>query len=159
MYTIVGYDENDAGDSESINISGWTALLILAEAYGWEPEGTILHLWTHKDKGQVCCYGRPSEYNEKDGFWSEVEDWDGSYCSNDGQEMKKSDAANLASALEEAIKELPYTEDLFECKGGQLESEQREQLRKIMKSWSIPEHLELLIRMVSVLKRGRCAIY
>src|SRR4051794_37756746 len=63
------------GDFEFNNMP-WSHLLRLASMYGWEPAGTVLR-------------------GAKD-------DWDGNYFTNDGQRVKKEDAAHLADALEQA---------------------------------------------------------
>ncbi len=59
--------------------TGWTFILNLAEAYGWQPHGTAL-----EDEG----------------------DWGGCYDSTDGQAVSDSDALQLAQALEAALQSL-----------------------------------------------------
>ena len=61
-------------DSEEFNINffEWRPLLLLGEAYGWKPAGTLL---------------------END------ESWDGSYLSNDGQKITQEDCEKFPSII------------------------------------------------------------
>lgn len=71
------------------NIAGWTQLLNMALDYGWKPEGTVM------DEGffmSACGMGEEQAKRE-------VDNWDGSYTSNDWQQVTDSDANNLKEAL------------------------------------------------------------
>jgi len=72
---------SDVGEEQWISVSGWTSLLMLAERYNWQPEGTTLNF----------------EQNEL------VVPWDGGYGSNDGQRVSIEDAGAFANALEQAL--------------------------------------------------------
>lgn len=69
-------------DSEEFNINffEWRPLLLLGEAYGWKPAGTLL---------------------END------QSWDGSYLSNDGQKVTQEDCEKLLQAIEVAYEDVP----------------------------------------------------
>lgn len=66
-------------DEISFNWQAWRYLLETADAYGWRPEGTL-----------------PPPYYIYD------REWNGSYFSNDWQEVRATDAAAMAAALERA---------------------------------------------------------
>jgi hypothetical protein len=63
----------------TIHHRGWSFLLSLAEAYGWQPAGTL----------------PPLEFSS--------EEWRGGYFSNDGQLVTSEDAHALAKALQLAL--------------------------------------------------------
>ena len=66
----------------------WLKLLSLAMFYGWEPMGT-----------------RVPSITELHGL--NIEDWHGSYLTNDGQIVVEEDAFSLALALEKALDDIP----------------------------------------------------
>jgi hypothetical protein len=79
----MGYDmSNSKGDEAHLTMSLWSDFFRLAMEYGWEPMGTV----------------SPYEDNVV---------WDGGYFSNDFQLVTETDAANLANALEKAIRASP----------------------------------------------------
>ena len=157
-YCIVGYDKSGEGEDQYINIDGWHQLRSIARLYGWKPQGTTLDVWTHKTNGEKHYSFRPSEYSDDDGEWGPAPDWDGSYDSNDGQEISESDAANLAQALERLLADLPYNKELCERQSKRLNDGQREKLRGWLISWSDPRGIEVITNMIAVLKRGDCRI-
>tara|TARA_B100001093_G_scaffold481648_1_gene512573 strand:- start:5220 stop:5633 length:414 start_codon:yes stop_codon:yes gene_type:complete len=64
----------------NINFFEWRPLLLLGEAYGWNPAGTLMDV---------------------------DESWDGSYLSNDGQKITEEDSEKLAKAIEVAYEDVP----------------------------------------------------
>jgi hypothetical protein len=81
-------DPYEIGDLAYFNIFIWPLLLELAVSYGWKPAGT---------RAPIDIYTGEIMTGE----------WDGSYCSNDGQVVIKEDAASLADALERALPDIP----------------------------------------------------
>ena len=73
---------------EKFSGEAWAKVLNLAVSYGWQPMGTRL----------------PSLV-ESCGF--EMEDWDGTYLTNDGQTVLAEDAVALAVALEKSLDDIP----------------------------------------------------
>ena len=74
----MGYDlTSESGDTLRFNGAGWALLLNVAEAYGWQPLGSL---------PPTDCSG----------------DWDGTYDANEGQIVSREDAKNLADALTQA---------------------------------------------------------
>ena len=68
------------GDYFGVSYSLWSAMLELAERWGWRPAGTVL-----------SEEGNPA-------------DWGGSYYSSDGQKCQDEDARGLAEALDRFLK-------------------------------------------------------
>ena len=66
----------------------WIKLLSLGLFYGWQPLGT-----------------RVPSMSEIHGF--NIESWDGSYLTNDGQIVVAADARSLGTALERALDDIP----------------------------------------------------
>jgi hypothetical protein len=66
----------------------WTRVLSLGIFYGWQPMGT-----------------RVPSMSEIHGL--NVEDWDGTYLTNDGQIVVTEDAYSLAIALEKSLDDIP----------------------------------------------------
>lgn len=66
----------------------WTRVLSLAMFYGWQPMGT-----------------RVPSMTELHGF--DVDDWDGTYLTNDGQIVVAEDSLSLAMALEKSLDDVP----------------------------------------------------
>lgn len=64
----------------SFGYNGWAMLLELATRYGWEPRGT-----------------------EPPGGIGDPNDWNGEYCSSDGQRVSTYDAQAMAAAIEKAV--------------------------------------------------------
>jgi hypothetical protein len=76
-----------AGVEFSASVFDWGQILRLAQAYGWQPAGTVI------DEGDLCNFpnGR----------------WDGGYQTNDYQRVTADDARNIANALDRALNDLP----------------------------------------------------
>ena len=92
----MGYDlQSRTGNCFEWQISDYPNALKLAEAYGWQPQGTTNSLIVVDGLGVV---GGTSP-----------EDWDGRYTSNDYQIVSEVDAANMAEALERALEDIPDT--------------------------------------------------
>jgi hypothetical protein len=73
----------------------WTRILSLALFYGWQPMGT-----------------RVPSMTELHGF--DVEDWDGTYLTNDGQIVVREDALRLGIALRRSLDDIPdFNLDLY----------------------------------------------
>src|SRR5262252_9199511 len=72
---------------------GWSRLLSIAQAYGWQPAGTRL----------------PDGYEAGEpGFWQgDPSEWDGRYWPGYGQEVIATDALDFAAALKRAWPDLP----------------------------------------------------
>ena len=66
----------------------WTKLLSLGMFYGWQPLGT-----------------RVPSITEIHGF--DVDDWDGTYLTNDGQIVVAEDAFSLGTTLEKSLDDIP----------------------------------------------------
>ena len=64
----------------------WTKALELGASYGWKPMGT----------------NPPSHID----FYTLGAEWNGGYLTNDGQTIQAEDAASLAKALEQSLKEI-----------------------------------------------------
>ncbi|MBT4557603.1 MAG: hypothetical protein HN749_00015 [Nitrospina sp.] len=88
----MGFDLMGKKGSFSTNIAGWGYLFNLAFENGWAPEGT-------KTPGTIQMinpYG--------DGPYPEILDnWCGSYFSNDLQVVTEEDATNMANALDRSL--------------------------------------------------------
>ena len=78
----MGYDLSGSGGYFRWQIGDWPVLLRLAVEYGWKAPGTVL----------LTRSGRRSRTP-----------WAGTYCSNDGQTVLRTDARALADALERAL--------------------------------------------------------
>jgi len=78
----MGMDLKSSADHSEFQFTGtgWSFSLMLAEKFGWQPEGTR----------------KPKEF----GFFKK---WHGGYDSNEGQIVRPSDASKLAAALERAL--------------------------------------------------------
>lgn len=75
----------------SMDLSTWSAVLLLAYRNGWAPVGT-----------------EPPEFNQGGEIpMSDRAKWDGSYTGNDGQYVTVKDTQNLAAALENALRDIP----------------------------------------------------
>jgi hypothetical protein len=77
----------------------WRSVRGLAVQYGWQPAGTIVYE-LEPIPGDVS--GRQLQASNRP-----IEDWCGTYDSNDYQTVTADDAANLANAIERALAELP----------------------------------------------------
>lgn len=66
----------------------WVKILSLGLFYGWQPMGT-----------------RVPSMTEIHGY--DIEFWDGTYLTNDGQIVVAEDASSLAIALEQALDDIP----------------------------------------------------
>lgn len=157
-YVIVGYDGNGGNRDQYINSSSWAALLTMAGLYGWKPEGTKLSVWTHKQNGEKHYGFRSDEYAEDEGVWSYQEDWCGTYCSNDGQDISATDAKNLSMALEGFLHDSLCSEQRFEQEIAGLDTDIRKDVREIITASSEPRGLEVLTNMIAVLRMGECRI-
>ena len=82
-YDSMGMDlVNEAGARFKVVTAGWGFYLNLAQAYGWEPAGTL----------------------PPDGY-AGAEPWPGEYDWNAGQSVTSEDAHALASALQQALED------------------------------------------------------
>jgi hypothetical protein len=87
------------GERTMVTDSRWRELLAVARRFGWEPLGTKLgeeqlkHRYRDPDGGYD-----PAEVRK------EMESWNGTYQTGEGQSVSYADALNLAFALEEAQK-------------------------------------------------------
>jgi len=79
----MGFDLEGKGGYYRWTDSSWVDVLELGQVYGWEPIGT----------------GSPED--------EPADEWEGGYCSNDGQLFKARDAKALAAALESALADFP----------------------------------------------------
>jgi hypothetical protein len=89
----MGVDLRGGGEHYREQHFGWPAwfyCLAVADAFGWQREGTRPAVWCNAD-GSPC-----EEMNSLVG-------WSGSYSSNDHQTVTDSDARALAAALDRAI--------------------------------------------------------
>jgi len=89
----VDLSNKNGGHLKFSNI-GWAQILSLAKLNGWVPAGTVDPWWK----------------NEVD-----APQWEGSYCSNDGQTVTAEDALAIANSLEKALLEI--TEPLLRPSG------------------------------------------
>lgn len=90
----MGYDlRNQAGETYHYGVDRWQAVLQLAMRYGWEPSATILL--------------SPLDEIEPSGDTASFEVVYLGYTSNDGQEVLKEDALEIARALEQSLDDIP----------------------------------------------------
>ena len=82
----------DLSGGPSLNWAGWRFCLDVALRNGWQPEGTRAP--------DLVFYGPDGSVREER---VPDDEWNGGYCSNDGQWVTDSDARNLAAALDRAI--------------------------------------------------------
>lgn len=103
----MGFDLSGAGGALYLNRSSWSHCLRMADAFGWEPEGTEAPKLTmyDPDRGSVALTGS----------WVK---WDGGYFTNNYQGVTDTDAKALAAALDRAITAVET--------GAELSAEQRE---------------------------------
>jgi hypothetical protein len=88
-------NQNNSKKTLSMSNDSWFSILELAEEYGWNPMGTVLpELWDNP----VPIL---AEYELDD-----LDRWDGSYTSDEGQLVMFEDALNLADALERVFFEV-----------------------------------------------------
>ena len=87
----MGVDLRGGGRDLHLGWPAWSYCLDVAEAFGWQPEGTRPAAWVNSD-GSPC-----EEMN------SRYADWNGSYMSNEYRTVTDSDAHALAAALARAI--------------------------------------------------------
>lgn len=76
----MGFDLCGRGGLHAENWSAWVSLLDLARRYGWKPAGTVMN--------------------------QDVVGWNGSYLSNNYQEVTDTDAKALGEALMRAVHDL-----------------------------------------------------
>lgn len=88
----MGMDLSGGGGDFRFNMTSWRFILRLAYKYGWKPKGTNVSEVTLGIMGVKD----PSESN-----------WDGSYFSNEWQEVDDEDALHIANALEKALPAIP----------------------------------------------------
>ena len=86
----MGVDLIRNNEEMGFNWSGWRKILEIAFNHGWKPTGTV---------NDIDQDGKP------------IQDWSGTYFSNDYQYVTDEDAKNLAEALERAISE--FDEELY----------------------------------------------
>lgn len=77
----------DISGGLSLSWTAWAYCLDVAQAFGWQPEGTL----------------PPPDPEDHNGPPANDETWDGSYYTNDFQTISDSDAHALAAALDRAI--------------------------------------------------------
>ena len=80
------------GEYVNFNSFLWPTLLDYAKKYGWDPAGTILPIYDEE------TYEPTGEFDD---------DWDGSYSTNDSQQIQDEDAAELADALSRLLDDIP----------------------------------------------------
>jgi hypothetical protein len=123
----------------NVNFFEWRPLLLLAEAYGWKGNGTILE---------------------------GVEDWQGTYFSNDGQSVKEGDCGELIKAIEVALLDIPEEEitDFFKHFG--IEDDEYEDYNDALRNkdhntlmMHFSGNREFLLGFIEFLKNGEFAIY
>jgi hypothetical protein len=93
----MGIDLFGLGGSLSFNWSGWRAMLDLALAHGWTPQGTIavaIEEWDGSLASEIALELLEKKHGR------------GGYSSNDGYIVTKADAMQLAHALENALNSL-----------------------------------------------------
>ncbi|MDM8008115.1 MAG: hypothetical protein QUV05_18400 [Phycisphaerae bacterium] len=93
----MGMDLSGVGGSFRFNMEGWSQVLCLAHAYGWQPKGTQL------DYDFVLLRCDNDELLAK----KIMSEWKGSYSYNEYQTVTAEDAAGIAGALEKALPDIP----------------------------------------------------
>ncbi|MHB9132912.1 MAG: hypothetical protein ACYDBB_17735 [Armatimonadota bacterium] len=83
--------ENGIGDLFPINFPIWRAVLVLAEAHGWRPQGTRQPAFWCDPVVQGACGGT---------------EWDGGYLHGAGQQVTSADAWGMAAALEQYLENI-----------------------------------------------------
>lgn len=83
---------NVAGDYTRFSAAYWCEVLKLAYEYGWKPLGTEMDEWINPETGEL---------------FGQIDDWSGTYFSNDLQWVTEEDSAGIANALERALKDIP----------------------------------------------------
>lgn len=73
----------------------WLKVLGLAKFYGWQPMGTRPPSSLHEF------------FNLYEFFDLDIEAWNGTYLTNDGQTVTSEDALSLAIALEKSLDDIP----------------------------------------------------
>ena len=86
----MGMDLRGAGGTERFSVTSWCKVLQLAHEYGWQPIGTQAPSFT-LDNGTI----------------ETIEDWNGTYLSNNYQRVLDEDAASIAKALQRALNDIP----------------------------------------------------
>ena len=99
LYTV---DEDCAEPYFRWNIFGWPTIMTLASTYGWKPAGTII-LPVTDEIAEEHNISRESMIAHN----RSVEEWDGSYCSNDGATVTAEDASRMADAIESCLDDIP----------------------------------------------------
>jgi len=113
-------------DDIHLNIWAWSSVLRLARRYGWEPMGTEM------PTRELCgtC----------------VDDWNGTYFSNDGQTILSADAQAIAHALELALAEMPKA-----YKQGELQPPSAMETDSVFCG---PEWEELIKTVIDICRKG-----
>tara|TARA_Y100000588_G_scaffold66685_1_gene67300 strand:+ start:2723 stop:3136 length:414 start_codon:yes stop_codon:yes gene_type:complete len=126
-------------DEFNVNFFAWRPLLLLAEAYGWEPKGTSLE---------------------------GASGWQGSYLSNDGQTVSSEECEALIKAIEVALLDIPEEEitDFFKYFG--IEDDEYEDYNDALRNKdhnTLMMHFsgdrEFLFNFIEFLKMGEFSIY
>ena len=128
-YTLISIKTRD---DIHLNMSAWGPVLRLANQYGWEPMGTEKPTWDFYEG--VC-----------------LDDWNGTYFSNDGQTVSSVDAQGIADALESALAEMRKPKN-----PGEPKSESASERDSV---FSGPEGEELVEVVIDFCKKGAFRIF
>lgn len=104
----MGYDLRNEKRGFRVNYFNWRPMLQLAHEYGWKAIGT---------RNRYGQQGEP------------INDWSGTYFSNNGQTVVREDALDLADALEKVLVDIPEN-DCYEDKDKLRAPETKEGLLK-----------------------------
>ena len=97
-------DLEGTGGVISLEPSAWTALLDLAQLYGWQPHGTVQPPALYPQSGLELEGRDPADIGTDDSIAPVgMLSWDGSYIVGVGQQVTTEDAAALADALDRAL--------------------------------------------------------
>lgn len=88
----MGMTLRGVGGEFDFGVSRWRQILRLASAYGWQPAGTV--------------------FNERKAKLLPGQEWSAGYETNDEQIVTAQDARNIADALEQALADLPASNDV-----------------------------------------------
>jgi hypothetical protein len=110
-----------------LSISAWPSVLRLARRYGCEPMGTDRLPWDF-DEGDI------------------LDDWCGTYFSNDGQKVSSKDAQAIADALELALVDMRKAKNPGEPKS--------ESASETDSFFSGPEWEELIKAVIDICRKG-----
>jgi hypothetical protein len=92
---------DDCGGERALPPGGWSRLLSIAQAHGWDPAGTEPPVYEPE------YFGDDPEVNPEAYWHGDPSEWDGRYWPGYGQAVTAKDALELAAALERAWPDLP----------------------------------------------------